>query len=185
MTIEANIQKSFFTHQAEKTYLDKLLARKDVEDIKELIKKPKLNREQLLELLYMLSSSESKLLNYGEWDRYIILKFFVWVREFVKVAELLYDYEDRLEELKKDNKLILSPRTKQLLKNATRLVEHNAKFLIDLYLNIGRTTLSLGATAFLEALKSKYEISYPQGMPGVQPQQSKPLIWGLGSKKEK
>ena len=42
------------------------------------------------------------------------------------------------------------------------LLEHNAKFLIDLYLNIGRTSLSVGVTGLLELLKNKYELVYPQ-----------------------
>jgi hypothetical protein len=57
-------------------------------------------------------------------------------------------------------------RCKQLLYNNERLIEHNAKFLIDLYLNIGRTTLSLGGTGFLETLKNKYELTYPN-QPGL------------------
>ena len=40
-------------------------------------------------------------------------------------------------------------------------MEHNVKFLVDLYFNLARTTLSKGATGFLEILKNKYEISYP------------------------
>jgi hypothetical protein len=79
-------------------------------------------------------------LNYSDWDRYIILKFFVWIREFTKVCEILYDYEDELKrqenickfcklEIKKKDTiktctctisipvLYLTPRTKRLLKN--------------------------------------------------------------------
>ena len=45
-------------------------------------------------------------------------------------------------------------------------MEHNIKFLVDLYLNIGRTSLSVGATGLMEILKNKYEIVYP-GAGGV------------------
>lgn len=184
MSFEQNLQNSMFSQQSEKTFIDKVLAKQDVDAIREIIKKPKLTREDMLELLYLLSGTESKLLNYGEWDRYICLKYFVWIREFVKVAELLYDYQDDLE--KKQNtcklcgvskkehedvrcacdgfvpKIVISARTQKLLYNNERLIEHNTKFLIDLYFNIGRTTLSLGATGIMEILKNKYEISYPQ-----------------------
>lgn len=160
--IEEAIQKSLFSKQSEKTFLDKILARQDVDNIREIIKKPKLTREDLLELLYLLSGTEAKLLNYGEWDRYILLKFFVWIREFIKIAELLYDYQDDLDTKRKKKEFTITKRTEQLLKNNERLIEHNAKFLIDLYFNIARTTLSLGATGFREALTSKFEMSYPQ-----------------------
>jgi hypothetical protein len=33
-------------------------------------------------------------------------------------------------------------------------------FLVDLYLTICRTTMSLGATAFMELTRNKYELQY-------------------------
>lgn len=186
----------------DKSFLDKLLAKEDVDRLRELTKKPKLCREDLLELLYLLTSTESKLLNLGEWDRYIMLKFFVWIREFIKIAELLYDYQDDLKRkehlcntCKKYNDDVknkctcitftpsaqLTPRCKQLLYNNERLIEHNAKFLIDLYLNIGRTTLSLGGTGFLETLKNKYELVYPAGT-GVNTPQVENKTGGVAGK---
>jgi hypothetical protein len=251
--IEDSISKSLFSGQSDKTFVDKLFAKDDVNKIEALIQKPHLTRSELLRLLYLISATEAKLVNYSSWDRYVILKFFVWIREFIKVAELVYDYEDWLEKQEgqeipntivvsnylkcdifqevevvskdgvksfkntlEDNVVVVDPmiisrtvlmnkskkkfiakmfskkevdnfekvnkyfvkvdyvipasykfaltdRTKKLLNNCGRLVEHNAKFLIDLYLNIARTTLSLGATGFTEVLKNKYEVSYPQG----------------------
>lgn len=203
--IEEQISKNIFSGNTEKTFLDKLFAKEDVTAVKELIKKPRLTRSELLELLYLLSSTEAKLVNYSVWDRYIILKFFVWIREFIKVTELIFDYTDFLEVkanlCKKcegyitkatDNKIKctceepkifkLSDRTKQYLDNAQRLIEHNAKFLIDLYFNIARTTLSLGATGFLEGLKNKFEISYPEQKGMYTPLQQERTNW-LGMKK--
>lgn len=177
---EESLEKAIFNRSPEKTFVDKILARSEVEQIRELIKKPHLTRSELLELLYLLSGTEAKLLNYGEWDRYVILKFFVWIREFIKVAELLYDYQDDLNERQKSGKITISKRTKQLLNNNVRLLEHNAKFLIDLYFNIGRTTLSVGATGFLEVLKNKYELSYPLGQaPGQQLPENRPQIYSI------
>jgi hypothetical protein len=171
---EENLNKALFTQQAEKTFIDKLLAKDDVNRISQIIKKPKLTREELLELLYLLSGTEAKLVNYSDWDRYVVLKFFVWIREFIKIAELLYDYQDNLKKKEKTGVLRLTARTKTLLDNNERLIEHNAKFLIDLYFNIARTTLSLGGAAFFDALKNKYEIAYPQGVPLATPQQAPP-----------
>ena len=42
---------------------------------------------ELLELLYMCIGTEAKLVNLSDWDRYVVLKFFVWIREFIKVVE--------------------------------------------------------------------------------------------------
>lgn len=171
---EQELARGIFSRDSEKTFIDKILAKEDVNRIRELIKQPRLKREDLLELLYLLSGTEAKLLNYGEWDRYVILKFFVWIREFVKVAELLYDYQDDLEKKEKTGVLKLTPRTKRLLENNQRLIEHNAKFLIDLYFNIGRTTLSLGATGIMELLKNRFEFAYPQIQAAQPGQQQKP-----------
>ena len=168
-----------FNGSQEKTFIDKLLSKEDVERIRDLIRKPRLKREEILEILYLLGSTESKLLNYDANDRYVILKFFVWIREFVKITELLFDYQDDL--IKKENtckncnadkdkcecgkftpQLVMSPQTKKLLFNTERHIEHISKFLVDLYLNIARTTLSLNATGFIELLKNKYELQYRQ-----------------------
>lgn len=185
MAFEDRLRQGLQGGSRERTFIDKVLARDDVNAIRELIKKPILTREELLEILYLISGTESKLLNYNEWDRYVILKFFVWIREFIKIAEILYDYEDELkkkentcknckrfiETEEQNNKCLcklpepystLTPRAKKLLLNNSLLIQHNAKFLIDLYLNIARTSMSLNAAAFVELLKNKYEVIYPQ-----------------------
>lgn len=173
VSFESQIGDSMFKDVGEKTFIDKVLAKDDVNRIKELIKKATLTREELLEILYLISGTEAKLLNYGEWDRYVILKFFVWIREFIKIAELLFDYDDFLKEKENNGEVHLTDRTKKLLKNNALLIQHNAKFLIDLYLNIARTSMSLNSAAFLETIRGRYEVFYPQhqdmGM-GVQQQ---------------
>lgn len=159
--LEQQLQKGIFQGNPEKTYIDKLLGRREVERTKELIKKDELTREEILELLHMCSSTESKLLNLSDWDRYVMLKFFVWIREFVKICELMFDMKEDLLKKEKNGETYLSERSKTILKNNERLIGHNTKFLVELYFNIGRTTLSVGATGFLELLKNKFEMMYP------------------------
>lgn len=175
---ETALNGSMFSSNKDKTFIDKLLAREDTERLRELMRKNNWERSELLEVLYILGGTESKLLNYGAWDRYICLKFFVWLREFVKIGELLYDYREDLDIKQKKGTITISPRTTQLLFNNQRLIEHNIKFLIDLYLNIGRTTLSLGATGILELLKNKFEMSYPQAA-GLATQQTNAANGGM------
>lgn len=162
--IESAIASAIFKGQDEKTFIDKLLSKEDILRLKDLVKKNELSREEILELLYMLTSTESKLVNYSLWDRYVILKYFVWIRDFIKVAEEFYDYKEHLEELNKKDKQKLTETTNQLLNQTRKLIEHNTKFLVDLYLNIARTTLSIGATGFMEILKQKFEIDYKNPM---------------------
>ncbi len=171
--IEQAIAQSIFKGNEEKTFIDKLLSKEDINRVRELIKKEKLTRTELLELLYMLTSTESKLVNYSAWDRYVILKFFIWIRDFVKLAEDFYDYQEYLQKLEKEGQ-IQSKVTWDLIHNTQSLIEHNSKFLIDLYFNIARTTLSVGATGFMEILKQKFEIFYKEPTAlGSSPQQDK------------
>jgi hypothetical protein len=185
MAFEDNLTNGFFKGTSEKTFIDKILAKEDVEAIRKLIKKSNLTREELLEILYLISGTEAKLVNYSDWDRYVVMKYFVWIREFIQNAELLYDYFDYIESkrinpkgsdgkrkdlsadvIKKENRIKISEKTDLTLESVRSVMEHNAKFLIDMYLNIVRTSMSIGGTGFLEILKNKYEIHYPN-MPGV------------------
>lgn len=176
MSFEEQLQKGLFSSTQEKTYIDKLLGRREIERVKELVKKEDLSRSELLELLYMCLSAESKLVNLSEWDRYILLKFFVWIREFIKIAELMFDYESRISERFNEGKATLSDRTKRLFSNNKKLMEHNAKFLIDLYFNIARTSLSVKGVGFFELLKNKFEMLYQQTAQTIAPE--KPKLWG-------
>lgn len=162
-SFEENLQRNIFSGQSEKSFIDKILAKDDIANIRELVRKPRLTRSDMLELLYMMTGSEAKLTNLDEWSRYILLKFFVWIREFAKIAEQLYDYDEYLHS-KKGFKV--SERTKNYIDNNLRMLEHNIKFLVDLYFNISRTSLSIGATGFLELLNNKFEMFYGGNVPG-------------------
>jgi hypothetical protein len=179
---EQQLEKSLFKSNPEKSFVDKILAREDVNVLRSLIRKPRLTRQDLLEALYLLGGNEGKLVNYNEWDRYVILKFFVWIREFVKVTEMLFDYWENLKARmlpglsteewmteSKVEKLNLTDDQKMtwhMLDNIQKMMEHNVKFVIDLYMNIARTSLSKDGTAFKEILNNRYEMVYPQGIPG-------------------
>lgn len=197
MSFEENLSRSFFSGGSEKTFIDKILAKEDVESIRKLIKKSRLSREELLEVLYLISGTEAKLVNYSDWDRYVVMKFFVWIREFIQDSELLYDYIDYIESkrvdpmnksgervkrddavIKKKNLIVISEKTDLTIESIRSVMEHNAKFLIDMYLNIVRTSMSIGGTGFLEILKNKYEISYPN-MAGVAAESNKGGFWSL------
>lgn len=200
-------QKMFSSQQTEKSYTDKLLAKDDVKSIQDLIKKDDLTRSELLEILYLLSSSEIKLANFGEWDRYLLGKFLAWIRDFVSSCEILYDYKEMYEkfDVKKDEasskiaidaeiadykktlevcfnyteetekdekiKLMMSkyeeslPSTMKdiisLMENNRKFMLHNIKFLVDIFLYLSRSTLSLGMNAFEILSTSKFEYAYP------------------------
>ena len=94
---ESQVQQGLFANSGEKTYIDKILGRADVNEMRKLMKKETLSRDEVIDLLYLLSSTESKVLNHTNWERYVVLKFFVWIRDFVKTIEQLFDYVNDLQ----------------------------------------------------------------------------------------
>lgn len=163
---ERGLATGLFSTDAEKSFTDKVLDKSGVERVKELMRKPKLDRDDLLELLYMLSAVEAKLVNFDPWDRYLLGKFYAWIRDFVASAELLYDLE---EEIGKKN-IEVNDNTEKMLEKIKNMMSHNIKFLADVYFYLSRSTLSLGATGFDTLTKSRFEYFYP-GQHQAQPQQ--------------
>lgn len=170
----------------EKTTIDKVLARQDADRVREIIRKEELTRSDISELRDLLASPEMKMLSYDEWKWYVQLKFYSWVTEIIKYGEMILDYEytiklkskvcyycgKKLREHKdKDEaemcicenskpKVKLSQNTITGLRNNRMLIQFSIKLMIETYLNIGRSSLSIGATGFLETLKNKFEMQY-------------------------
>ncbi|WP_456477608.1 hypothetical protein [Geoglobus ahangari] len=159
----SELNKYIFPHQAEKTWIDKILDRQDVERIRELMRKEELSRDDLLELLYLMAGNEIKLVNFGEWDRYLLGKYFAWIRDFVSLAETIFDY---IDETKIDD-----PEVKSAIDHITKQITHAVKFNVDVYLYLMRSTLSLGGAAFDTLTKSRFEYHYPSQIEPQQPEQ--------------
>jgi len=163
-----------FGSESEKTYIDKVLGRREGEQIKILIKKDTLTRGDLLDLLHLLTSAEIKLANLDDQDRYILGKFFVWIREMVKIAEFYYDYKDDLNnsDAKKicfaDEGCLTKEGKEEILRNIAsnqHMIEHNIKYLCDIFLYIARSSVSLEALGFDTLTKARYEYGYGQQTP--------------------
>lgn len=160
-TLEEALSNSIASQVGERTYIDKLLAKEDAIRLRNLLVMKELEREDYLEILSIISSNHLKLLNLGDWDRYLLAKFFVWIREYVKVAEMIFDYRDALRDPSK--KMQLTPITEKLLDDSRRLIEHNVKFLVDLFMVICNTTMSLGNTGFRDLSGNRFEFDYGTG----------------------
>lgn len=173
MSIAEALQSYSLKKSNERSVVDKILAKDDIEKLRVIMKKTSLTREDLLELLYLVSSSEVKLYNFDARERYVMMKMFVWIREFVKVLELLFDLKQK--EIEK-----FSEQGKQLLKDCRNLMEHNIKFLIDLYLNISRSTLSKDGKAFNQFLENKFEFSYDNKQTLIDEMKKPTLLGGIG-----
>lgn len=171
MSMSEALQALQIKRTNEKTFIDKILGKDDIEKLRVIMKKTNLDRSDLLELLYLVSSSESKLYNFDKQERYVMNKMFVWLREFVKILEQMFDLEI-------NKSTMFSEEGKKLLNNSRNLMEHNVKFLVDLYLNISRTSLSKDGKGFLELIHNKFEFSYDTKSTMVDSGVKKPNLLG-------
>lgn len=171
---ERDVGGMMYRTDEEKTFIDKVLDRKDSERLRNLMLQEELDRSELLELLYIIVSINTKLVNFSDWDRYLLGKFLAWIRDFTTLHEALLDYIDEYEALpeghekRKEIEQILNT-----LYSVRKHASHNLKFLVDIYLYLSNSTLSISAVAFDTLSKSRFEYSYPQRQyTPMQPQRS-------------
>jgi len=153
--------------QAEQTYTDKILAKRVIQKLEKYMKKQELNREDLSEILYLLTSEEIKLLAFNEWDRYLLGKFFAWVRDFMLTAEKIFE----LSEKEKDESL------KAYWLKAKKEMESVIRFLVDVFNYIARSTLSKDAYAFEVLTTQRIEYIYPHMTAQQEQQKPLPYLW--------
>lgn len=178
---ENKLNQLLYSKDIEKTFIDKVLDRQDFERLKELTQKDNLKRSELLEILYLLVAVAPKLVNYSEWDRYLIGKFISWLRDFVTKTEILIDYMELIEkgdfsqEDRQGNEtgITTESKTYQMLQKIRKYDEHNIKFLVDIALFLSNSTLGVGATAFDTLTKSRFEYFYPDMSQGYNVPQHK------------
>ena len=167
-----------FSVQSEKSNVDVILARRDIEKIRQIINKEEMSREDISELFYLLSGAEVKVLSFKEYDRYLLAKFLTWVGEFVNMSLSLHDIYDKEKKLKAKNgnkkeKEELDE-TKQMLHKAVTGMHSTLRYLVSIYLFVARSTLSIGGKAFEEFTKEKIEYLYPNQQPtAVKPNRGK------------
>lgn len=158
--IEEEIKKKLQSKIHEKTLIDKLLGRQEAEELKTLISKKNLNREELLKVMNIISGVQSKLLNLSPKDRHILLKFFAWLREYVMICLQFLDVKEIItkEIINEEPKKV--QHIKELTLKIGDLLEHVAKGMIDFYLNICSTSMSINGSFVGEAFKNKFEVDY-------------------------
>lgn len=160
---EKSLQQSMFRGKNEKTFIDKILSNKQSEELKTLMEKEDLTRSELLKLLYMLTETEIKLLNFNEYDRYLLGKYLVWIREVVHIAEFFHEFKVNFEEMVKAGKYKThGENIKDMLDSINSMILHGVKFQANIYLYLMRSTLSIGAKAFSDIGTNKYEYEYNQ-----------------------
>jgi hypothetical protein len=147
--------------------IDKVLAKSSMRKLEALIRKTELSREDIENLLYMLTSDELKLSKLSERDRYILGKLFAWMRDFGQLAIMVYNLLD----IEKD------PKNIDMLKKLKKNIDDILKEMMSAYLFLMRSTLSLEGIAFdrlsVPGQRIEYIYPYQQEMP----EKPKPYLW--------
>lgn len=142
--------------QREKTFVDKTMARQDVDEIKDLMMKEDLSRQDLRKLQYLIGGIERKLENFTPYDRYLLGKFFTWIRDFESIIEGLLDFKEKLDE----GTIPKTEYSEKMVENVRHKMLHNFLFLIDVFLYLSRSTLSINAEAFRTITSQRFEYAY-------------------------
>ena len=180
-----NLNKAIFHGESEKSFVDKILGRQDADKLHELIKKEPLTLSDIEEILFLMTSIDQKLLNYNEWDRYIIVKLFPWVKDFSIICKTMMIYQGQYEKGEFDDDFKNQTNkedTYKVIQEINKYLLHDFKFLISTFLLLSNTTLSIDGAAFDVLTTSKFEYSYPS-VPLPQPQERRSILNVFKSKK--
>jgi hypothetical protein len=146
----------------EKSLLDKLFSKEDIAAITEIHTKKRATKEDMQKLLQLLVGMESKLLNFDEDYPYILGRYFVRIRETFSLYEEMCDYYSQIE------KYIKNPSTKEIWESNIYILKATCLFYSSNFQWIARSSMSVGDSAFYNALTNKFELSYATPNQGQQ-----------------
>lgn len=157
--IESQLQQAIYSGNLERTNFDKVLSKGEVLRLREIMSKEELSIQDISEAQNILVSTEAKLTNLDEWDRYVIGKYYVWVNEYAK----RFSKSLRAEVFYKHIWNKLSKRTQGLRHEIMKEYTEGYKFLVHIYCYLIRTPLSIEGAAFDRLTQERKEIEYRGG----------------------
>lgn len=157
---EKNLAQTVYTNSAERTNVDKLTARDELNEIKELVLKENMTLEEVNKLIHLLTSTQAKLWNFDAegLERNVIGKYFIWLREYAVMTAKLLTFKSKTI---KEEMYQLNEEEKLLLDDAIRIQLETLKFQISIFQYMGNTSLSIEGAAFDKLGSSNYRYSYP------------------------
>lgn len=162
--IEDSIASVMKRGNSEKSFIDKVFARDDVDRLREILSKKELTEEDLRVALYQLNSGEAKLVNYSDWERYVMLKFHIWIRADVKILQLFLHTKKTIETELNDKNCSWDDEAKEQMRHSLdefkKMYVEIIQSLSDIFLHIQRSSLSINGLGFKEALQNRFEIGY-------------------------
>lgn len=174
---DALAKQMLFHRNEDKSFIDKLTAKEDVLRMRELHKKTKIERTEVMEMLQLMVGNESKLLNFDDFERYVFGRYFIKIREGFSIDEKLWVLFEELTKKCKDPEII------SLWKENLEMVNSTSKFFVDNFQWLTRSGMSVGGIGFDKILKNRFELAYPTEKPTEQKKGILSSVFGGGGGK--
>ena len=179
--LEQGLSSQMFSNKDDRSFSDKILAKSEVDEIKQLIQQEKITSSDLSKILYLMAGNELKLLNLSENQRHIIGLYYAWIRDIVLLCQVTANYQknmttDRDYARMNQGKLLVTKETYLLVDNLLDMMLADSKYLIDVYFYLQRSSLSLGAYGFDVLTQMRYDYKYSQDQQAGLAQTEKGLI---------
>jgi len=156
LQIENRLQQALYSPNMERALSDKVLAQKDIDAIRDIIRRDRLGLADLRELAYNLGATEVKLINLDLKERYLLGKYLTWAYQVVQIQETHIKNKEILS--KKD----VTPLTMETNNMVYEILDEEIKKMVNIYLYLGRSSLSLKGEAFSRLLTNKFDYQYKQ-----------------------
>jgi hypothetical protein len=163
--------RAVFNADNERTRYDKLLTQSEMTRAREILKKEAISIEEISEIMNIAVSTETKLSNFDDNDRYIMGKYLIWIGEYAKrfskalrANEYYAKFENRL-----------TSRTLELRKEIIKDYTEQFKQNMHAYFYLIHSTLSLEGTLIDSLTMDRKEVQYNQ-IPSI-PQQNPTQSW--------
>lgn len=190
MAFEEALASKMFSQSAEKSYIDKILAKSDSEKINSIMQKNEWTKEDIQNALYLVNNTELKLGNTNDNEREIILKHFLYIGEIARLTITLLDYYDYIKKRESfcnncekltNNKfttklmdknyiycscenpkttIIFDKLSEDLILRCLHSHIEAVKSMLDTHCGILRSSLSMNALGIKKLTEQKYDIEY-------------------------
>lgn len=169
---ESTLRQAVFNNGYEKTNYDKTLSKDEVFRLREIVRKEVFNIADIQECQNILVSTEVKLTNFDDWDRYIVGKYYIWLSEFAK----RYSKSLRAKKFYDEITSELSDRTKKARIEIEKEYAETYKLMVHVYCYLIRSPLSIGGTLINRFTTQRQEIEYKGSLP-IQPAPQAQQVW--------
>lgn len=153
---EQKLGNAAYSQDHEKTRYDKLLAQSEMQRLRELVSEEKLTINGINEILNILVSTETKLTNFNDNDRYVLGKYLIWISEYGK----RYAKAIRAQEQFQKMWGTMSRRHKELRKQIEIDYSESFKQAVHTYCFLGRSPLSIGGSLIKTMTVDRSEMEY-------------------------